>query len=662
MHSKQWSRSTWRTVLTTATVSLGVALASCGSTNGTSRCDAARCVDAGDAAATDGARGPQPTDLIAITIVPGDTVLRVNEAMPNPTATFTVVAEQRNHTTRMLSTGYRLLLDNSALGTLGATNGNFRAAGAGGTSLIRAATTDGTGLSATTTITVFVERQVYGPGTDATVRDRFNAAPVAPDAATTGATVDYPLRGAVMPRNVHPPHLMWTARHTVAADDIYRVRLVRPHMVLEGFLSASAPGFAYDWDIGAAFPPVADTDVGLPIELEVSVLSGGMLRRGEPSNFRTIDGVVAGAVYYWSPPRGRVVRVDVDTARRVDFLPSPPNGCIACHAVSRDGRRMAAVTDNGRPYTGYDLTQDLTASPPPSVFTYADANQTGTFNADGTRMVVGLYSGGPFTLLDSSNGTPIATESPGHGRDPEWSPDNNVVAYSDETTNDLWVTPVLPGDHFGTPQLLHSAAATPGGSFDWHPTFTPDSRWLVFQHGDGAFTRQAGALFMLPRGGGTALRLDRANGGASGNDNWRPVFSPFDSGGYFWVLFTSGRPYGNAAAGVQNAKLIWVAAVRNRPDGTLDPSEVAYYLDGQEPITNLSPYWAPPPCRDNGTGCSTGAECCSANCEPDSTGVNTCRSPTGNCRPRGASCSVTGDCCAGLVCTTAHICDAPPPG
>jgi hypothetical protein len=235
-----------------------------------------------------------------------------------------------------------------------------------------------------------------------------------------------------------------------------------------------------------------------------------------------------------------------------------------------------------------------------------------------------------------------------------------MIAYSQN--NNIMTLRVMPGDMFGTPTQLLDATTLPGGTVDWHPTFSPDSRWIVFQHGDQPYTRGIGSMYAISRDGGTPVRLNRLNGGLTETDSFRAVFSPFNSGGYFWVLFTTSRPYGNATAGVRGQKLIWVAAFRNHPDPGLDPSEVPYYLDGQEPTTNLSPYWAPPPCRDNGSACNSGGECCSGTCEPDAAGAPMCRPPSGACRSRGASCGGGGDCCTGLVCNDAHICDVPEPG
>jgi hypothetical protein len=78
-----------------------------------------------------------------------------------------------------------------------------------------------------------------------------------------------------------------------------------------------------------------------------------------------------------------------------------------------------------------------------------------------------------------------------------------------------------------------------------------------------------------------------------------PNFSPFDSGGYFWLAFYSTRDYGNAQVGTRGSgrRQIWVTAVSNNPTPGADPSHVAFWLPDQDPATdNMSAYWsvAPP--------------------------------------------------------------------
>ena len=93
--------------------------------------------------------------------------------------------------------------------------------------------------------------------------------------------------------------------------------------------------------------------------------------------------------------------------------------------------------------------------------------------------------------------------------------------------------------------------------------------------------------------------------------SFAPTVLPEAVGGYFWVVFTSHRSYGNlsrskASSGDQDGKL-WVAAVDMNPAPGQDPSHPAFYLDGQElNADNLRGFWVLPPCQQNGTSCSDG--------------------------------------------------------
>jgi len=139
--------------------------------------------------------------------------------------------------------------------------------------------------------------------------------------------------------------------------------------------------------------------------------------------------------------------------------------------------------------------------------------------------------------------------------------------------------------------------------------------------------------------------------------NFQPTVNPVPSGGYYWVVFTSRRLYGNlltespwgaSGDGGGPQKKLWVAAI-DINTGTLDPSHPAFYLPGQEISSgNTRGFWAVDPCKPNGTSCETGDECCNGFCrKAGDGGALVCgdKPPGTTCVQELEKCSVDADCC-----------------
>jgi hypothetical protein len=154
--------------------------------------------------------------------------------------------------------------------------------------------------------------------------------------------------------------------------------------------------------------------------------------------------------------------------------------------------------------------------------------------------------------------------------------------------------------------------------------------------------------------------------------NYEPTVNPIASGGYFWVVFTSRRMYGNVASGnpydtgngtYPIPKKLWVAAIDINPTPGTDPSHPAFYLPGQElNAGNLRGFWVVDPCKVNGTSCITGDECCNGFCRaPGDGGALICSDNTGGCSQEYESCTSDGDCCGTtLACINGHCAQKSP--
>lgn len=137
--------------------------------------------------------------------------------------------------------------------------------------------------------------------------------------------------------------------------------------------------------------------------------------------------------------------------------------------------------------------------------------------------------------------------------------------------------------------------------------------------------------------------------------NYEPTINPIASGGYYWVVFTSRRMYGNIATadayttntGAPIPKKLWVAAIDINPTPGVDPSHPAFYLPGQElNAPNMRGFWVVDPCRGNGSSCETGDECCNGFCRaPGDGGGLVCGDKPPGCAQELEKCTTSADCC-----------------
>jgi hypothetical protein len=234
-------------------------------------------------------------------------------------------------------------------------------------------------------------------------------------------------------------------------------------------------------------------------------------------------------------------------------------------------------------------------------------------------------------------------------------------------------------------EIYNDATKYPG----W-PSFLPDGKAIVFHntvqrgtcsvdppdrnsiyncHLTTWFSAEAELWWAADSATKDARRLDAANGktysptNASHPDdsvlNYEPTVNPVASGGYYWVVFTSRRIYGNLIASPPwgtppqdkggPIKKLWVAAIDiNAPAGA-DPSHPAFYLPGQElDAGNTRGFWVVDPCKQNGNSCESGDECCNGFCRKDPDGgalVCMDKPPGSPCSQEFEKCTVDADCC-----------------
>jgi hypothetical protein len=249
-------------------------------------------------------------------------------------------------------------------------------------------------------------------------------------------------------------------------------------------------------------------------------------------------------------------------------------------------------------------------------------------------------------------------------------------------------------------QLYSNSSRWPG----W-PAFLPDGTGLAFHNTVAPGTQSpncgaggSGQCWLVtwegaqaeiwwsdvPASASTAaspLRLDALNGLINGGSylpvntshpsdtvlNYEPTVNPIASGGYFWVVFTSRRMYGNVAPGnpydvgdgtYPVPKKLWVAALDIGGTPGKDISHPAFYLPGQElNAGNMRGFWVVNPCKPNGNACLTGDECCNGFCRAGDGGGLVCTNQPPGCSNEFEKCTTNADCCGqaqGYKCINGH--------
>jgi hypothetical protein len=506
----------------------------------------------------------------------------------------------------------------------------------------------------------------------------------------------YPYDKTVFPKGIPAPEIHLSAGSAPGA--VYYVNILAPSYEYKGFFNATASQTQLKMS-QPAWDALANAAAGQTVEVHVSKLNAANEKVGPIYRTWTIaNGKLHGTIYYntydssLAGQTGAMMRIKGNSVMP-EVLAQMNGQCTVCHSVSADGSTAAASTE---PYPGW--TFDLTGGQvnPPVIWTSPTESKTAFAALYPKNGEVFVVNGAPpfceiqrvdgvwTSELRTKSGTLI--ENTGieglYAQTPVFSHDGNHVAFYDRAPNGSWGN--CPGtlammdydavtQKFSNYQVL--ATPPPGRHYGW-PAFTPDSKWVIYQNGVGDNLQTTGGntgkLIAVHTVTKEKVLLSILNGdgymprGIRDEDkNYEPSTTPIASGGYFWVIFTSRRTYGNALTGpAESTKRLWVAALDpNAPQG-VDPSHPAFYITGQELTSgNSRGFWALDPCKQDGLSCESGDECCNGFCNPIGDPPEfLCGPPDGECSGEFESCTTTADCCEnrGLECI-GGVCSTLPP-
>jgi hypothetical protein len=585
--------------------------------------------------------------------------------------------------------GVQWSIDNVQLGTIDG-NGLFTASGLiGGTSNVNAVKGTDTGaaqISVQVQITKNVGNvpsniitQLQGGGTS--------------DAAFKWL---YPYNNTLWPRGLSGPVLQFGG--TAITYAWVHIETASKSIVYDGYYGASNPAridFSNDpiWNtVGQSAGP------GDAVTISVTKMSGNAVTGPQSETWTFAQGSLKGTVYYNSYDSalgngyGAVLKIKPGPGAAASLLIGGTSAkCTVCHTVSSNGNALIAANTGYDTGAKYDLTNNVAQSQNRNdyVFNFPALNPDGSIVVSTTSdKIGGMWASTPSSVYDGSGNKLTNTGFEGlvsYAATPSFSPDGTLFAFNNEgapnednasTQNEIDMLSFDAKNVKFSNKVKLVGDTNTTNLLGW-PSFTPDSKFAVYDHHQGTsgegvtygtWGAQRSALEMVDVNSKAVYMINALNGldannqpylpfGADDeNRNFEPNVLPLAAGGYFWVVFTSRRQYGNTINSAETGtygqdirKKLWVAAIDINPTPGKDPSHVPFYLPGQEaPAGNMRGFWVLDPCEQNGNSCESGDECCNGFCRQvtdDGGTENVCVPPPGGCSHEYEKCTTSSDCC-----------------
>ncbi len=581
-------------------LSLAAALAACGPSSG-------------------GPGGDDDVVTAHLRIDPGAVTLTVDNNTP-ATQRYVVIAVGDDGSERDVTAEATLVLGTPGLGSFDhdlLTTASDR----GGHAQVTATWTT---LVGTASLTVLLRHTIVEPGAPADAPGRFGG-------ATSGGAAPelvYPDTGVIAPPNLNTMEFHF---RPASGQNLFELTFTGSTIQLAIYLTCTPLGTGCvwspsqaTWDIlataGRGDEPVAYTLRGLDGSASAPVAGASA---AHTLQFSSDD--VTGGIYYWNAGAGQIMRYDFGLrgGAAESFLTVAQTGattCVGCHALSRDGSRIAVGMDIPGPASVSTLEVGTraklwsTASSQLPGFPSADGANFFTFSPDNQQLA--SSTGTNLVVRNAADGT-AATTVVQNATMPDWSPAGDrlvfaragqAVPVANPGVGKGSIVTVATGTWADEATLVASA-----GENNYYPAYAPDGEWVAFNRSanSDSFDQPDARVWVVNAHGGAPIQLAAAS--PTGGDSW-PKWSPlphsYVRGPVYWLTFSSRRAYGLRAGGT--SQLWMVGFDPARAAAGLDPSFAAFWLPFQDPASgNHIAQWVEhvdrPPC-DQGA-CAEGEIC-----------------------------------------------------
>jgi Tol biopolymer transport system component len=450
---------------------------------------------------------------------------------------------------------------------------------------------------------VFVEA-----GAPADAADTFDGATAheAGSDAQREPAIIYPSHETMFPINVSRIRHDWAA----GGSDLFQLSFVGTNTSVRVYttdVTWTPSEEQWDW--------IAESNRGGSVELTVTGLSASQPSDAWHSGSIELlfsAAAVEGALYYWSTGTKGIMRATVANPIPEKFYTDPAatdaETCVACHTLSRDGKRLA-VGYNGEKLREVSVPERETIvpvggaadpmpmpKPKPGMMDGASmASAWTTFSPDGEMLLVA--ANGTLTLIDSDtgetigdNGGVVAIPAGTFATHPDWAATGDRVAISLGTKGgnkeieggSIAILGFDDGTWSGPEVVIESQGAADNNFF---PVWSPDSKYLAYVHATAKSKDAVSAeLRLLDVTSSEIITMTRVNervnneDGVTGIGNSMPTWAPATAQGTFWLAFSSLRAYSVVRPVNKDKDQIWIAAIE---PGAADPSFAGFWAPFQ---------------------------------------------------------------------------------